>query len=431
MLVTDSSFFLTFYYSACHVCKTDSETKLCSGCKLVSYCSKSHQSRDWQRHKDLCKCVQVIMKEWQVSNIFGLESKSVLEWRQVRLALICLVEERLCRLMRSDEKQMFFFPKVCKECFRADVTNTYSCQNCKQSHYCSSEHMNDNIFKHLNYCSEMKSAFTVDKKCFLEQVNHSAFILELGPFYSKGILEKKDFPSDTMEFMKKFCGFSNLDHILLSESVSAPLSVIYGIFSSLVLPKSVYCLNMHVIGANMYELNLIKYIEVIFHFIPTLKVLSVVVIGPDAEDVFDEPTLCGLCSEKKLHISKQKNFYHELIESDTFVPPDIIVAFNCGFSEFQGTSNDTWKESIKSFLRLSNTMLLFTSYTEEEGLKDLARLKEFTSNRMKNFDCIIENSENPFKSLRPQRNWEENEIPIFYFNNYISIVDIYELRYQR
>ncbi|XP_066994527.2 SET domain-containing protein SmydA-8 [Anabrus simplex] len=43
----------------CAICSAPAQHK-CSACKLVSYCSKEHQKKDWKKHKEICRPFEVL-----------------------------------------------------------------------------------------------------------------------------------------------------------------------------------------------------------------------------------------------------------------------------------------------------------------------------------------------------------------------------------
>lgn len=56
----DATFKMTC--NGCHLFKEENELKKCTQCLLARYCSKECQKRDWQRHKPLCKRLDVLEK---------------------------------------------------------------------------------------------------------------------------------------------------------------------------------------------------------------------------------------------------------------------------------------------------------------------------------------------------------------------------------
>lgn len=41
--------------ATCRVCDKSEGAKFCQGCKLVAYCGKEHQKKDWSAHKQVCR----------------------------------------------------------------------------------------------------------------------------------------------------------------------------------------------------------------------------------------------------------------------------------------------------------------------------------------------------------------------------------------
>lgn len=48
----------------CAVCEKEEDTKRCTGCKMVSYCGRECQRKNWKAHKKFCgKSVQEMGKD--------------------------------------------------------------------------------------------------------------------------------------------------------------------------------------------------------------------------------------------------------------------------------------------------------------------------------------------------------------------------------
>lgn len=77
---------LYFNPNVCHICKsTFKNIKKCSGCKMISYCSKEHQKLHWSSHKALCICLQGVKN--QLGNyyydLFKFSNESEIENQEV------------------------------------------------------------------------------------------------------------------------------------------------------------------------------------------------------------------------------------------------------------------------------------------------------------------------------------------------------------
>lgn len=129
--------------------------------------------------------------------------------------------------------------------------------------------------------------------------------------------------------------------------------------------------------------------------------------------------------------------------------PCLLMAFNCGFSEFSQchnltasksrldaaqslnasekhlNTNDTWFEGLVEIVQTLDTPIVFTSFTEQESAFDLAAVhKAVKKQRLKvHIDGILKTTKNPFHDLRPLRQWYSTDQEEFYFRNgYIQAI---------
>uniref|UniRef100_A0A8D9AXE9 Rho GTPase-activating protein gacZ n=1 Tax=Cacopsylla melanoneura TaxID=428564 RepID=A0A8D9AXE9_9HEMI len=81
---------LYFNPNVCHTCKSsDKLVKKCTGCHMISYCSKEHQKLHWPSHKSLCLCLKNLQKnlgldyysKFRLSNKLAIENESQVEGR--------------------------------------------------------------------------------------------------------------------------------------------------------------------------------------------------------------------------------------------------------------------------------------------------------------------------------------------------------------
>lgn len=108
--------------------------------------------------------------------------------------------------------------------------------------------------------------------------------------------------------------------------------------------------------------------------------------------------------------------YHKL--DDEIAYPNMIISFNCGFTEFAMSDRDTWPESILCMLSCTEIPIVFTSYTYAEAVMDLGAVK----NLEVDVKIVQKSLRNPFRDYRPLLNWEIGVEEIYYSNGYISII---------
>jgi hypothetical protein len=158
-------------------------------------------------------------------------------------------------------------------------------------------------------------------------------------------------------------------------------------YSESELSKMQY-LTIHLIGAYLTELQTqgAEY-EELHHLMPDLKVLNMVVIGPEVPLLPDlEVPMCSACVKrgKKLRVTIRRQVYEDCYRS---VPqPDLVFAFSPGFSAL-----GSWNMAIGCALSMF-VPLAWTSLHEFEFEMDW---KFFESSF--NFFKLVFRGENPFK----------------------------------
>lgn len=427
-----------FYGSVCHVCKRSGNEdnvvlKVCSGCKLFSYCSYVHQKDHWPIHKEFCKCIQTILKRTGGRHVFQ-EAKQYLisdyrEWNRYRTSIMQLAECIMNRPPWPLEQQVFLFPPVCNVCHHYEPAEMIPCSQCNSVLYCSVEHK-ENDLPHTFVCNVLKLCFTIDI--------HLSKYHNVSPYPTVTTSIQNHYtalPESMDKFVKNYANISgtksSITSCLASEILSCPLTVLHVIERVLgrgwVSKKD---LTLHVPGADILELCAMKTWEILFHWLPYLRYLHIILIGPGLinKDVLQKPQLCSSCDKnKKLEIDFKPNFlYQDYINNNECCVPDIIVAFNCGLSEFEKVpEKDLWKNSISSLLHFPSTLIVLTSYCKEESDHDIARVLNM---KKVNIDTkiLVKGEQNPFASLSPRRDWElkspGSSNVVFYINNYFSVI---------
>merc|ERR1712076_191886 len=115
--------------------------------------------------------------------------------------------------------------------------------------------------------------------------------------------------------------------------------------------------------------------------------------------------------------------YTNYLHTDVFTKPDLVLAQNCGFSEFEASADcEGWTEGwagLDSLLQ-GDCPLVFTSYTMGEARQDLARLLDTVDGEV---DVLTRCESNPMRSHQPIRDWErDQDRDVFYSNQFLSVV---------
>lgn len=407
-LIIAESFFCPYL---CHFCKKPSANlKICSSCKLISYCSVEHQKKHWKFHQELCSAVGSLIKDFRCKTIFenGADNRS---WASVRSQAMSITETYLKRSLNPFERQMFLFPAACALCKILKTDKEFICKNCYSISYCSESHKNLHKKDHTSICEQLKIIHELSYTMACNECNlNLEFKKNGGHFFLPSCLEA---------FLETFVVLQGnfLYTILSSEMLTCITTILYTIKIGDLKQRS---LNISLVGSELTsgpESFIIKYLEIITHWLTDFNEFQISFIGPKENERRMKPKLCPLCSKKKLSLLFSNNLYHNYAQSLAYVQPDIIIIFNCGFHENENSNMDTWKDSIP-FL-YDSKLTAFTSYCRNEALKDIKRFLELRPPN-KEIDIVNECVENPFRSLRPHRDWENDSI--YYQNYFISVL---------
>lgn len=434
-LLTGNKFYFPNMCNVCH-CFGEEVAKLkrCGACGMISYCGEIHQKQDWSTHKPFCKVLCQIKKERNVNNLFE-SMKSIVEKikntcndqavnyeiiQENILAIQYPLKERAVQLLgrnlTNQEFQMIRFPRVCAICYESKQEILVNCKKCPQATFCK-EHLNDP--NHKSECLKIISCFKVMSN---DDVTPPPSVIE--PILKATYQEKAEkLPSTMLDVIEKYLaknlekfGDFNItvnlrsDHnVALSDRFSRPLTLLFSI-DKLSL-NNLQSMVIHVVGANQAE-HLINDWELILHFLPQLRELQIILIGPSLLSNSKEiQKFCNLCrkGKRKLTIETKKTVYSGYCKGKNYLKPDIIC-LNTGFNP-----DSTWKESMLDFYK-GQCPLLVTTKCKAEGLND----KYFIDSTFPMANCLY-CDENPFTSLSYTR--QNIFVPISANNQFIFIYD--------
>ncbi|XP_043269830.1 uncharacterized protein [Venturia canescens] len=169
-LLDDPTKHFHYYSNVCGMCQVYGEgikLQRCSGCRMIAYCSKLHQSDHWPRHKEICPVLKTLMKG--TDTIYGInKSWEDKAWMKHRELLIALIIEKLGRTLSLGEFEMLAFPRSCQTCHETDPSKLTDCQECPDTSFCI-KHPKDK--EHLAKCKVSRLHFEtnnamVKKLCF-------------------------------------------------------------------------------------------------------------------------------------------------------------------------------------------------------------------------------------------------------------------------
>ncbi|KAJ7280266.1 hypothetical protein C8J57DRAFT_1567542, partial [Mycena rebaudengoi] len=164
--------------------------------------------------------------------------------------------------------------------------------------------------------------------------------------------------------------------LLITESASIPLTLLSALEDTIpdVQTRSKLCI--HIVGAADKETMSTGMLEELLHYLPSLKIITLVFIGPElTNDATPLNRACQSCQriKRRRTIICWSGTYHEFAGSQEYHthPPDLIAGFNTGMSEIEVSR---WRTSLGVILG-SAAPAVFTSYTEFEGEQEVRMLR--------------------------------------------------------
>lgn len=163
------------------------------------------------------------------------------------------------------------------------------------------------------------------------------------------------------------------------------------------------------------------------HMMPNVNVLKLVFTGADLNnenlplEVISRIRPCRVC-RKNCHAVKfdfqSHTLYHDYARSSAFTKPNLICFFNPGLYRTTAADGvDAWPETMIAAVA-QNCPIVVTSYTEVEAPLDFERLITICSH----VKVVQTPTKNPFRSLKPERNFLSEEMQPWMFKNYFYFI---------
>lgn len=170
---------------------------------------------------------------------------------------------------------------------------------------------------------------------------------------------------------------------------------------------------IHLVGSGSEESTFPFKYEELLHYLPNLKKLEIVLVGPESSTkkiLLSESDLCETCMKKDVIVRSICMEYEKMQFDDDDKNPDLVMCCNSGVHYDSGelkfiesnTDDDvmntskslstSWKPALQRMLRLK-TLLVFTSYNDWEIGKDKMCLKNLGA------QVLIPPQLNPYRSL--------------------------------
>lgn len=409
-----------FVSNLCLICMKQSR-EICEYCGLVSYCDDKHKKKDWPRHRGLCRVLaEVCAAKGGLSLLPELTPN---DYRVYRLKLLEIVECRLGRQLELWEREIVLYPRVCYSC-RYFSKALKCCTSCGIGLFC--ENHNDG---HGEWCRE----FRIFRRVLYMQHENGYINPEIPDTFQRNPLHLPDnFDSLMARLYDNSAYYRSMDcytYCSLSHISTIPLTTLYSTQISCKNWEALDAFVVHVIGAEFqFEcINLHVWEELFLHFLPNLRNLRLMFVGPELNlptiplDLLTAVKLCSACklSDRRVNVSFHPGqFYHDFFRSEQFIKPDLVCLFNPGLYRETGFKDrDTWPETIKEFCK-TQVPVSVTAYTKHEIPREVIRIKSVA-----NVETILEAQRNPFASIKPDRNFvSDDSEPLIYKNYYIAIV---------
>lgn len=191
-------------------------------------------------------------------------------------------------------------------------------------------------------------------------------------------------------------------------------------------------LTIHIVGSTSEIVLFTRYeCWLLFYWLPTIFHIRLIFIGPELILDRDFTEISYESNRKKtVMVIYKKMKYEEFMKGNyknDLMVPNLIVSLNCGFAEFENTSNNPWRPAIAVMLTKTkqkrNIPIAFTSYTKTEATADLGVLRRVADAENCDIEIICDGNLNLFRDHRPFRNFIGYKTDaIYYYNGYLSVV---------
>ncbi|KAJ6617979.1 hypothetical protein B0H10DRAFT_2031552 [Mycena sp. CBHHK59/15] len=394
----------------CSSCFRRSENiQLCSKCKRVGYCNKPCQTQDWQDHKTICK-------QFQKVNTYDMKSGHTDSPDPAsRLTRYLLEQENRGNIFSEPTKahpygrfpiQHIIHGKKCQVCFRTpfhDTNHSFSaCTKCKLAWWCSptckerfpavhtathcaslyTEAADESVRIAYGLATRSQQALLFYPKTLQKSYIPPSSLNGWGDYQAQVFPDFKSTASrlaDEFNLRAAHPDAMRAVELLGSEAASMPLTLLGAMEDTISDLQARTKLCIHVVGAATREMRSLDMMEELLHYLPRLKAVTLVYIGPNLRSL----TVPGQSSNLAC-VSCKKNgrcrtticratTYHEFATSQEYRAntPDLVAGFNTGMSEVEV---EGWKTSVRCMLD-SAVPAVFTAYTALESIGDKQMLQ--------------------------------------------------------
>ncbi|XP_023294636.1 uncharacterized protein LOC111677702 [Lucilia cuprina] len=424
----------------------------CSGCQLVRYCNRQHQKLDWPLHGEFCQAVQKIKQNLNVNHPFLINGQpnTLEDIEKCIVQLKYLLKNALGRSLEFQEEELSSFPVFCGQCFKFKQLKVV-CERCNSQVYCTERHREEHKEMHAKVCNLLKIYYCPFKvqpvKADLYSIQNSKIIdldnMDLVQCFEQVFALK--LPSDPSQSLKDYQLFS------WAADFSCIMSMCYAINHLQKLFTDLTKFTIFILGASIEPVLWFQEIHCKVFFLqnPQITELILEFIGPEVVEPSENSIKFNFLGLERLVTFKIfKGLFQDYCKY-YHVKASLMIAFNCGFSEFSQCYNltptitslnaletldvptnsinakDTWFPGLIEILHTFDTPIVFTSFTEQESQFDFAALQSAAQKQSLkvHIDRLFKVAKNPFHDLRPLRQWYTRDKEEFYYRNgYIQAI---------
>ncbi|KAJ7186826.1 hypothetical protein C8R46DRAFT_1058162, partial [Mycena filopes] len=374
----------------------------CAKCKRVAYCDEACQKQDWKAHKALCQRLRKMNQDiLQKGFMEGLDlSFHLLEQSTRSIEFMDVNDDNSYGRFQS---QFVTYEPKCRVCFRSpfqDTTRSFTaCTGCELAWWCSAECKTRFADVHAKNCTSYRTVAAIDTvKIAYARARGDARALMIPTItprtsyippsalnnwadYHRRIFPEflpRAVPFTAREFQSAHPDATDAIRLLATESSSIPLTLLATLEEMVPDIATRQTLCIHIIGASEREMFSSAMMEEILHFLPRLKRVILVCVGPNVPPVPPRasPNLaCDVCQglgRSRLSVP-YVGLYHDFAASAVYRmnPPDLVAGFNTGLGEVQVAD---WCASLEVILA-GSVPAVFTAYSEQEVVRDIAVLR--------------------------------------------------------
>ncbi|CAL4080883.1 unnamed protein product, partial [Meganyctiphanes norvegica] len=142
----ETAFYLPGACTECHKLPSDDFPMMsCGKCRLVWYCGKECQKKNWTYHKEFCKATSSVARDLRGPGSYLLETaKEAVEHGMDYMEYLNRIGQVVCQKLNRSfdplEIKIICSRKVCEICKDANLAVLKPCKNCYMVFYCSENH---------------------------------------------------------------------------------------------------------------------------------------------------------------------------------------------------------------------------------------------------------------------------------------------------